>query len=184
MRWKLARLAFVPRLLQRIFVLVGCVALVGAGTSLAIAANGSGGTGSTDTNAATTEYGGGQGCTPGYWKNNASKKEAVSWKTYSPGEYFDTVFGVSFLGPKVTLEQALGLHGGGYNALARHAAAALLNSSQSSIGFAYTTAEVIALVKEAETTGKPEPIKNELAAANETTCPISAKGEVFEEVTE
>jgi hypothetical protein len=170
----------VPKLLQRILVLLGCVAVIGAGTSLAIASKGGGGGGSTDTNAATTQYAGGQGCTPGYWKNNASKKEAVSWVTYKPGEYFDTVFGVSFLGPKVTLEEALELGGGGYNALARHAVAALLNSTQSSISFHYATAEVIALVKEAESTGEPEPIKNELAAANETTCPISAKGEVTE----
>src|SRR5437667_5309864 len=28
----------------------------------------------------------GVGCTPGFWKNNAAKKNASQWTTYTPGE--------------------------------------------------------------------------------------------------
>jgi hypothetical protein len=149
-------------------VIIACLLLVGAGATLAIAAketNVSGG------NAAQTEYNtGGQGCTPGYWKNHTG-----SWVGYSPTALFDKVFGVTYYG-SLTLEQALNAKGGGFNALARHAASALLNSSNSNISYGLTTSEIIALVQKAVKTNEPELIKDEFAALNETECSIDAHG--------
>ena len=63
--------------------------------------------------------------------------------------------------------------GGGVNALARHAVAALLNASNPDVDSDFTTAEVIALVQDAVVSGDFETAKNLLAAANEQGCPLS-----------
>jgi hypothetical protein len=159
----------VPSTIRKLSVTIACLLLIGAGATFAIAAkkttNVSGG------NAAQTEYNtGGQGCTPGYWKNHTG-----SWVGYSPTALFDKVFGVTYYG-SLTLEQATALKGGGFNALARHAASALLNSSNPNISYGLTTAEVIALVQKAVKTNEPELIKDEFAALNETECSIDAHG--------
>jgi hypothetical protein len=150
---------------------IACLALVGAGTTLAIAAKGPKVSGGTTANAAQTQYGtGGQGCTPGYWKNHTG-----SWQGYSPSANFDKVFGIKHYG-SLTLLEAAGLGGGGFNALARHAAAALLNSSNPSISYGLSTAKIIELVQQAVKTNEPELIKDELAGLNESGCPIDAHG--------
>ncbi|MCI0440522.1 MAG: hypothetical protein L0177_15525 [Chloroflexi bacterium] len=113
---------------------------------------------------------GGEGCTPGYWKQ---KQHFDSWVGYSPTDKFDAVFGVtSSFGSNFTLLKALGQGGGGEKALGRHAVAALLNSSSSGVDFAFTTAQVIALVQEAYATGDFEGAKNKLEAENEQGCPL------------
>lgn len=67
-----------------------------------------------------------QGCTPGYWKQ---PQHLGSWGACaSPGDDFDTTFGVDLFDPDITLLEALDANGGGENALARHATAALLNT--------------------------------------------------------
>ena len=93
---------------------------------------------------------------------------------------FEAVFGVDVtlrvdnqLVADPTLLQALNAQGGGVNALARHAVAALLNASNPDVDSDFTTAEVIALVQEAIATGDFERIKNILAAANEQGCPLN-----------
>jgi hypothetical protein len=91
---------------------------------------------------------------------------------YDPDDDFDTVFGVDFFSPDITLEDALNLGGGGVNALARHAVAALLNAAQ---GFyPLTEAQVIAAVQAAFADQSTiESTKNDLASKNELGCPLN-----------
>jgi hypothetical protein len=123
-----------------------------------------------------TKFNGDEGCTPGYWRNHADR-----WEGVAPSDDFDATFGVDLFDPNITLGQAIQLGGGGVNALARHATAALLNSyggvpnaDGTTVKFAYTTAEVIQMVQEAAADAtKIEAIKDLLAAANEAGCPLS-----------
>jgi hypothetical protein len=109
----------------------------------------------------------GQGCTPGYWKQ---PHHFDSWQGFAPGDDFDTVFSVSAFSPDKTLIQALNLGGGGLNALARHAVAALLNSASSGVDYPLTTAQVIAIVQTGVNSGNYESAKNQLASLNEGLC--------------
>jgi hypothetical protein len=117
------------------------------------------------------EEGGGEGCTPGYWKQ---PQHLDSWVTYSPTDFYDTVFGVtSSFGSTFTLLQALKQGGGGEIALGRHAVAALLNSVNPDVSFEFTAAEVIAIVQDAYATGNFRAAKNLLQDQNESGCPLN-----------
>jgi len=121
-----------------------------------------------------------EGCTPGFWKQDQHFKY---WKTYKTTDKFGTIFGItSNVKIKVdnveiklkdaTLLQALKAQGGGVNALARHAVAALLNAA-SGMNYAFTVTEVITMVKDAIQSGNSgtiELIKNKLEEANEKGC--------------
>jgi hypothetical protein len=132
---------------------------------------------------------GNEGCTPGYWKNNAKNWGAVSWVGYAPGDSFECVFGVDVTlrangkatYPTPTLLQALDANGGGINALARHAVAALLNISNPNINYAggMSTATLILAVQDAVAAGEDaiEALHTELAGYNEAGCPINQRGE-------
>jgi hypothetical protein len=78
----------------------------------------------------------------------------------------------------VTLLEALGLNGGGKAALARHAAAALLNAD-SDVDFPYTKDEVIALYRDGlGVDAGPETVtsaKDILEDANELGCPLGGQ---------
>jgi hypothetical protein len=120
---------------------------------------------------------GGEGCTPGFWKQD---QHFDSWVGFAPGDFFDAVFGVDVTlrvdnqqVANPTLLQALMAQGGGVNALARHAVAALLNASNPDVSFDFTAAEVIALVQEAVASGDFETAHQLLAAANEQGCPLN-----------
>jgi hypothetical protein len=153
-----------PNLLKKSAAIVAVVALLGGGAALAIASDG--GTTLTTSSASKTQYSGGTGCTPGFWKNSTGSWAGTG---YSPSDLFDTVFGVNLF-PGKTLLQVASTGGGGFEALGRHAVAALLNSGTSTIGFEYSTEQVIKLVQEAVGSNNPEPIKNAFAAANESGC--------------
>lgn len=84
---------------------------------------------------------GNQGCTPGYWKQDQHFDSYPAGIT--PSTTFTSIFGV---GGTLTFLEALGLNGGGTNALWRHGAAAYLNALSSGVDYAYTTTEVIAIV--------------------------------------
>ena len=126
--------------------------------------------------------GGGEGCTPGYWRNhagpdsfsNGGKKKPSSWPPtgFSPQNGYDGVFGVSssFGG---NLIDASVRGGGGENALGRHAVAALLNSAHPGVSYAFSTAEVIALVQQAYATGDFNDAKDALEVENEQGCPLN-----------
>jgi uncharacterized repeat protein (TIGR01451 family) len=120
---------------------------------------------------------GGEGCTPGFWKQD---QHFDSWVGFTPDQSFEAVFGVDVTlrvgGEDVddpTLLDALNAQGGGVNALARHAVAALLNASSPDVDSDFTVAEVIALVQEAIESGDFETAHQLLAAANEQGCPLS-----------
>jgi hypothetical protein len=104
---------------------------------------------------------GGQGCTPGYWKNHLEDWPPTG---YFPSDYFNTVFGVSYFSPTYTLLDAINQGGGGILRLARHGTAALLNAAHPAVNYPFSVAQVIAMVQ----AGSADP----LAAANELGCRI------------
>lgn len=122
---------------------------------------------------------GGEGCTPGYWKNHAGiyshskggQQKPSAWEDYSPTDGYDATFGVtsSFGG---TLIDAAKRGGGGEIALGRHAVAALLNAAHSGVSYAFTEAQVIALVQAAYASGDFTGAKDQLATENEQGCPL------------
>lgn len=116
-----------------------------------------------------------QGCTPGYWRNHANR-----WVGVNPGDDFDTTFGVDLFNPNITLGTAIWASGGGNNALARHATAALLNayaqelgSNGQSVNYQYTVEQVKQMVQDAVANGTIEETKNLFETANEKGCPLS-----------
>lgn len=114
---------------------------------------------------------GGDGCTPGYWKQ---AHHFDSWPDgYEPDDDFDTVFGVTLFGSGFSLLDALKQGGGQQKALGRHAVAALLNSASGDVSYDFSTAEVIALVQSAVASGDYETAKNQLADFNEQGCPLN-----------
>jgi hypothetical protein len=110
----------------------------------------------------------GGGCTPGFWKNSVGSWPAA----YLPSADFDATFGVNGFNPNISLLTAAGLGGGGKNALARHAVAALLNSASADVDYGMTTAGVIALVQSAFASGDYESAKNRLEGLNELDCAL------------
>jgi hypothetical protein len=70
---------------------------------------------------------GGDGCSPGFWKNAQASNWALAG--YARGTSFSSAFAGSTAFGNLTLEQVLDLNGGGLNALGRQAVAALLNAS-------------------------------------------------------
>jgi uncharacterized repeat protein (TIGR01451 family) len=113
----------------------------------------------------------GQGCTPGYWKQD---HHFDSWPApYTPTTRFSAVFDNAF-GTR-TLAQVLSLGGGGLSALGRHTVAALLNAASSGVNYDLTAAEVIARFNAIYpgTTTKYETLKNEFAGFNEQGCPLN-----------
>jgi len=117
----------------------------------------------------TIEMMGGQGCTPGYWKQ---AQHFGSWVDYTRSDSYSEVFGVSPSFGEKTLLRALKQGGGGEKALGRHAVAALLNSRNDDVAYAYATATVIQMVQDAYASGDFEGTKNVLAYENEMGCPL------------
>lgn len=132
---------------------------------------------SVNVNAPETQVGS-EGCTPGYWRQ---EHHFDSWTTYTPEQLFSDAFGKVITvrtggrstATDPTLLQAVWAVGGGVNALARHATAALLNTTSSGVDYPYTTAEVIDMVKEAIASGDYETTKDILANANELGCNLN-----------
>jgi hypothetical protein len=117
---------------------------------------------------------GNNGCTPGYWRNHANR-----WEGFSPGQNFDYVFGVTYLGTEVTLGMAVDKPNL-YGTFAFHAVAALLNSTGgvpnadgTTVDYAFTTQQVIDMVKAAVNGGDIEATKNMFETENEKGCPLS-----------
>jgi len=114
--------------------------------------------------------GGGEGCTPGYWKQS---HHFDSWPAgYSTTDGYEATFGVDASFSKDLLG-ALKQGGGGEKALGRHATAALLNSANADVSYEYSTADVISLVQSAYASGDFEGVKNLLEAQNEMGCPLN-----------
>ena len=154
--------------MRRVLTMLLVLAALVAGTTLAVAA---GGGKARSTGAADVEYDiGDDGCTPGFWKNHTNV-----WHGFAPGALFNTVFGVSY-NPTLTLQGALKLEGGGFAALARHAAAALLNAAQPDVDYGLSQSQIISQVQQAFATNNPEPTKNLFDTLNNAGCSIDAQG--------
>jgi hypothetical protein len=122
-----------------------------------------------DDAALCTPPAGGEGCTPGYWKQS---QHFDSWTGYNPNQLFVSVFGENAF-PGMTLLQVLSQGGGGLKALGRHTVAALLNSASGNVDYQYTTAQVIAMFQAVFPGGDYENLKNEFASENESGCPLN-----------
>ncbi|RNI26538.1 T9SS type A sorting domain-containing protein, partial [Rufibacter latericius] len=133
------------------------------------------------------------GCTPGYWKNHLE----AWYGCYDPNANFFITFGITdeqyFQGfaSTLTLGEAVKLKGGGFNALSRHAVAALLNACHSGVYYQYTQGQILNAVKSAFEDGSAtlggtnydsvEALKNELDRANnEGDCPLGNDSELEE----
>lgn len=112
--------------------------------------------------------GGGEGCTPGYWRQ---EQHYDSWVGYSPTQLFDDVFDNAF--PGKTLGEVVALGGGGLNALGRGTVAALLNAASPDVDYEFTTAQVIAKFNAAFASGIYGPLYDEFTLENERGCPIN-----------
>lgn len=113
---------------------------------------------------------GGEGCTPGYWKQ---EQHFDSWPV-ALSTTFLSVFSSSTLAGDLTLLEALQLKGGQLNALARHAAAAYLNASSGDVEYGFTTGEVVDMVNAAfDGSADVEETKDALDEANNAGCPLN-----------
>ncbi len=110
--------------------------------------------------------GGGEGCTPGFWRQT----QWFSFWTapYTPTTLFSDVFENAF--PGMTLHQVVQLGSGGLNALGRHAVAALLNAASADVDYAYTTQEVIDAFNAVFPGGDYEGLKDDFEYENELGC--------------
>ncbi|MEE8384923.1 MAG: hypothetical protein V3S01_03290, partial [Dehalococcoidia bacterium] len=115
-----------------------------------------------------------EGCSPGFWKNNTDLWDDLT----NPGDFFNATFevlgdGTSPFTDTMTLEQAINLEGGGFDKLARHGVAALLNA-RSGIYYTFFEGEVIGMVQSGliddGTPGEPE--ATALSDANSLDCPL------------
>ncbi|MCW1427789.1 DUF11 domain-containing protein [Novosphingobium sp. JCM 18896] len=126
----------------------------------------------------------GEGLSHGYWKNHGpddgdrndwdiSAQAASSFETFFQlGTPNNINWQIGPMGKKgsvasdITFEQALGLTGGGAQALAREAVAAILNIRDEDIQYGYTEAQVITMVKGAFASGNFDTVKNLLENEN------------------
>jgi hypothetical protein len=114
---------------------------------------------------------GGEGCTPGYWKQ---EQHFDSWPDpYDPTDLFDDHFENAF--PGQTLLQVLKGQGGGLIALGRHTVAALLNSASSGVSFELTPGEVVNAFNAVfpGSDSEYETLKNRFAGLNQRLCPLN-----------
>jgi len=130
-----------------------------------------------------------EGCTPGYWKNNADKKGAVAWSPgYTPLTTLGSLGIVNTIGvdpSDLTMGEALYFGGGPdledwENRLLKHATAAILNAANAEVFYPWTVAEIIDEVNTALASDDEEEInglKDELDGLNNLGCPINQAGE-------
>ena len=115
------------------------------------------------------------------------------WTNFTPDDSFSSAFGVGIevkfkeKGTKgkppllndPTLIQALQAKGGGVNALARQAVAALLNAASPDVAYNLTTGDVILLFQAAVDSPDPSAIetqKDNFETLNELGCPLNGDG--------
>lgn len=114
---------------------------------------------------------GGQGCTPGYWKQS---HHFDSWPApYTPTTPFSDVFEDAF--PGMTLLEVLQQGGGGLKALGRHTVAALLNAASPGVSYDLTTQDVIDAFNDVFPGSKQDynTLKGEFEGFNEQGCPLN-----------
>ena len=114
--------------------------------------------------------GGGQGCTPGFWKQS---QHFDSWTApYTPDTPFSDVFEDAF--PGMTLLDAASNGGGGLDALGRHTVAALLNAASPDVSYDQSVSDVVGGFNDVFPGSKKEyeGLKDVLNDLNEQGCPL------------
>ena len=146
-----------------------------------------------------TEEIGGEGCTPGFWKNNGDKHGASAWCesidgkiAISPSTRISEVFVLNK--PLVirgkgrstikdpTLLEALGANGGGVNAMIRHGIAAMLNACSPCVKYPINNPWQVIFMIEDALNGVGDYTVDELhsifAGHNEDNpCPVNMHGD-------
>ena len=121
---------------------------------------------------------GGEGCTPGFWKEWTGVPPGMqpnAWLAtgYDWGDPFTSAGFVNAYNDRTFL-QVLDLRGGGKNALGRHTVAALLNAAHPDVAYDLSAAQVIALFNDVIVNdGDVNALKQEFEALNEQGCPLS-----------
>jgi hypothetical protein len=129
---------------------------------------------------------GGEGCTPGYWKNHdGTKKQGNAWLAtgYAPSQLLSTVFSPAALGTlgSSTMRQALDWSSGSTllaqkKVLLHHAVAAVLNAAHPDVAYGMpTVAEIVAAVNAALLSNNGTTIlalKDQLDTLNNAGCPL------------
>jgi len=119
-------------------------------------------------NVATPQEGG-QGCTPGYWKQD---QHFDSWPAgYLPTDLFSKYFEDAFPGKNLLFVLSQG--GGGLAALGRHTVSALLNAASNGVNYNLSVQNVIDGFNNVFPNGDYEGQKNIFAGFNEQTCPLN-----------
>ena len=112
------------------------------------------------------EEGGGEGCTPGYWKQ---PHHFGNWSSpYTPETLFSDVFEDAF--PDMTLLDVLSQGGGGLIALGRHTVAALLNAASPGVDYDLSTNDVIEMFNNVYPDGRISTVKDTFEGYNEREC--------------
>jgi len=123
---------------------------------------------------------GSEGLTPGFWKNHQDL-----WVGCDPSDSFNDIFNVSISidgNSDPSLIDALNAKGGVneekgvYDALARHAVAALLNAAHPDVDYPLTISEIIDMVHDAIINGGAEDVKDTLETNNQLGGGIDAHG--------
>jgi hypothetical protein len=133
----------------------------------------------TTTTTTTTAPPGNEGCTPGFWKNNADKKGASQWGPtgFLPTQTVGSVFSAAPASvANLTLLQGLQEGGGDVDALTRHAIAAVLAAAHPDVDYPLTVLEIQNMVNAAFASGDAatiEALKDVLDGFNNAGCPIS-----------
>lgn len=112
-----------------------------------------------------------QGCSPGFWRQVQNFGDWVP-TGFQPTDDFDTVFGRDVFDPDITLADAVSLEGGGLEALARAAVAALLNAAHPAVAYPLTVAQVISMFQDAFDSGDFETTALEFDELNNLGCPL------------
>ena len=130
--------------------------------------------------------GGGEGCTPGYWKANADFKKdpANAWTTELPDDTLnDAGFMPQSIDLSTTLLETLKLDGGEGDGMERNllkqCVAAKLNAENTNVGYPISVEDVISMcnaVMATEDKDTMENFKDQLDDFNNTFCPIDMKG--------
>jgi hypothetical protein len=125
---------------------------------------------------------GGEGCTPGYWKQ---PHHFDDWTApYDPGDLFSAHFDDAFSGKTLltVLSQPASSPPGPnqLNSLGRHTVAALLNAASDGVSFDFTVQEVINLFNDTYpgTIAEYNALKNQFASANESGCFLNGNADV------